>query len=129
MCLDGHEHRLSRAAARRLADALDDATSERQEFVHTTGEHRADGRYVVARRGVDSAGNAKTFDSFEELRRRYERLPPTFGAAAVDGAGVTGSRRHLVVRHLAEHPAFDCRLTRENPLTVEKTGGGRRDGT
>lgn len=127
VCLDGREHRLPRATARRLADALDAAATEHRRFVHTTGEHRTDGSYVVTRRAADSAGNAKTFDSFAALKRLYERLPERFGAEAVGGAGITGSRRHMLVRHLAEHPAFDCRLTGENPLIAVKTDGtGRR---
>jgi hypothetical protein len=39
----------------------------------------------------------------------------------VSRTGITGSRRHMLVRHFAEHPAFDCRITRRNPLTVEKS--------
>lgn len=120
MCLDDREHRLSRSAARRLADALGDAASGRREFAHTAGERRPDGTYVVTRRRATSAGNAKTFDSFERLCRLYDDLPASFDAEAVGGVGVTGSRRHMVVRHLAEHPAFDCHLTGQNPLTAEK---------
>ncbi|GAB7012804.1 hypothetical protein ACFQEQ_11190 [Halolamina salina] len=60
------------------------------------------------------------FDSFGELCELFESLPPEFGAEAVGDAGITGSRRHLIVRHFAEHPRFDCRLTGERPLRAEK---------
>jgi hypothetical protein len=30
----------------------------------------------------------------------------------------------MVVRHLAEHPAFDCSLASRQPLTVHKHDGG-----
>jgi hypothetical protein len=118
--IDGTQHRLSRDAARDLQAAIGDAMTERREFLHTSGEHREDGRYVVARRGADSAGNAKVFESFARLERLYERLPDEFAADDVSRTGITGSRRHMLVRHFAEHPAFDCRITRRNPLTVEK---------
>lgn len=29
----------------------------------------------------------------------------------------------MLVRHFAEHPAFDCEITSRNPLTVEKLDG------
>lgn len=81
---------------------------------------RADGSYVVERRGADSTGNRVRFASFDEFRARYADYPDRFAVADVEGDGVTGSRRHLVIRHVAEHPGFDCRLTCENPLTAEK---------
>jgi hypothetical protein len=118
--IDGTQHRLSRAAARELQTAIGDAMVERREFVHTSGEHREDGSYVVARRGADSAGNAKVFESFARIERLYERLPDEFAADDVSRTGITGSRRHMLVRHFAEHPAFDCRITQRNPLIVEK---------
>jgi fructose-1,6-bisphosphatase len=60
------------------------------------------------------------FDSFGALRALFESLPAEFGAEEVGDAGVTGSRRHMIVRHFAEHPRFDCRLTSERPLRAEK---------
>ncbi len=74
----------------------------------------------MRRRGADSAGNRKVFDSFAAVGRLYESLPDRFGASDVDHPSVSGSRRHLVVRHVAEHPAFDCELVCRRPLTVEK---------
>lgn len=120
--MDGSTHELSRHDARQLQEAVGDALVERREFFRTAGEHREDGSYVVARRGADSSGNAKVFDSFERLRRLYERLPHRFTADEVGRTGITGSRRHMLVRHFAEHPAFDCRIERRNPLTVAKNG-------
>lgn len=111
---------MSRSAARELQSAIGEAMTERREFFRTSGEHREDGSYVVARRGADSAGNAKVFDSFQRVRRLYDRLPAAFTAEAVGRTGITGSRRHMLVRHFAEHPAFDCEITSRNPLTVEK---------
>jgi hypothetical protein len=81
--------------------------------------YRPDGSYAVARRGGEPA---KVFDGLAELRALYRRLPDRFTASDVDGASVSGSRRQLLVRHLAEHPAFDCTLVRQNPLTAEKRG-------
>lgn len=127
LTIDGTQHRLSRAAARELRAAVGDALVERREFVHTAGEHRADGCYVVARRGADSAGNEKVFASFDRAVRLFERLPATFTAEDVGRTGLTGSRRHMLVRHYAEHPAFDCALIARNPLTVEKTAGEAAD--
>lgn len=121
--LDDRTCELSRDEAAELRTALSDALTRRREFLRTAGEYREDGRYVVTRRGADSPGNAKVFEGFDALRRLYERLPETFGAEAVGRTGVTGSRRHMLVRHLAEHPAFDCRIARRNPLEVRKTEG------
>nr|WP_276234298.1 hypothetical protein [Halosegnis sp. DT85] len=98
--------------------------TDRREFLRTTGEHRADGSYVVARRGADSAGNRKVFDSFARAERLFARLPDRFGAEDAARTGITGSRRHMLVRHFAEHPAFDCRLASRSPLVAEKTPGG-----
>ncbi|SFQ05405.1 MULTISPECIES: DUF7528 family protein [Halolamina] len=128
------EHRLSREAAGRLRDELTAALTGRREFVRTAGEHRPDGSYVVARANADSAGNAKQFRDFRALERLYDRLPRRFdavavGKAAVDGDGsVSGTRRHLLVRHFAEHPAFDCDLIAQQPLTARK-GGSASGGT
>ena len=85
--------------------------------------YREDGSYVVSRRGADSAGNAKVFESFEHLRRLYGRLPDEFAAEDVGRAAITGSRRHMLVRHFAEHPEFDCTIASRNPLAVEKCEG------
>jgi len=114
-------HELSREAARGLQDAIGDAMTRKREFLHTAGEHREDGKYVVSRRSADSAGNTKVFESFANLRRLFERLPAEFTADDVSRTGITGSRRHMLVRHFAEHPAFDCSITTRNPLTVRKT--------
>ncbi len=120
MTIDGETHQLSREAATALSDALDEAAVSTEEFFRTAGTHRADGSYVVSRRGADSAGNEKVFDSFDRLRRLYERLPEEFDAEAVGRTGITGSRRHMLVRHFAEHPAFDCTTTSQSPLRVIK---------
>lgn len=121
------ERRLSRQAATALRDELTAALAGRQEFVRTAGEHRADGSYVVSRRAADSAGHAKQFRDFRALETLYERLPDRFDAAAVgdaasndDELSVSGNRRHLLVRHVAEHPAFDCELVSQQPLTARK---------
>jgi hypothetical protein len=116
----GESFELSRSAATSLQDAVGDALTERREFFRTAATHREDGCYVVSRRGADSAGNEKVFGSFADARALFERLPREFGAAEVGRTGITGSRRHLLVRHFAEHPAFDCRITSQNPLTAVK---------
>jgi len=118
---DGTTHELSRGAARDIADIITDALSARREFLRTVGQHRADGGYVVARRGADSSGNRKAFDSFAALTWLHERLPKTFDDD-VDRTGINGSRRHMVVRHLAEQPAFECRTVSRNPLGVSRAG-------
>ncbi|WP_420028529.1 DUF7528 family protein [Halorussus lipolyticus] len=112
---------MTRDEAADLQDAVGDALTQRREFFRTAGIHREDGTYEVARRGADSAGNSKVFESFEALRRLFDRLPAEFSAEEVSRTGITGSRRHMLVRHFAEHPAFDCDITRRNPLTAEKT--------
>ncbi len=119
--LDGESRRLSRAEAAELRDALGAALTERTEFLRTAGEHREDGSYVVSRRGADSSGHRKVFDGFEHLRRLFERLPAEFTAEDVGRSGLTGGRRHMLVRHFAEHPAFECELVSRQPLTVRKT--------
>lgn len=113
-------HELNRREAASLRRALGETLTERREFVHTVGTHRPDGSYVVARRGADSTGHSKVFERFEVLWELYESLPEKFLASDVELSGVTGSRRHLVVRHLAEHPDFPCVLAARQPLTVEK---------
>ena len=132
LSLPDGERRLSRAAARRLRDELTAALAGWRRFARTAGEHREDGSYVVSRRAADSAGHQKRFRDFRALERLYERLPDQFDAAAVGdagGEGVSGTRRHLLVRHFAEHPAFDCELAAEQPLTAEKGGEERRPRT
>jgi hypothetical protein len=127
VAVDGETHRLDRATAQSLRDALTDALVGREEYLHTAGEHRADGSYVVERRAADSAGHRKVFERFGELRTLFAELPREFTATDVDEDTATGGRRHLLVRHLAEHPAFDCELAARQPLTARKTtpnGGG-----
>jgi len=68
------------------------------------------------------------FESFAALRRAYDRLPAEFTAANVEQTGVTGGRRHMLVHHFAEHPNFDCELTKRQPLTASKRDT-RRDET
>ncbi|WP_452176559.1 DUF7528 family protein [Halovivax cerinus] len=121
--VDGHELRLTESAARDLRRALDEALATERVLGRTIGTRRPDGRYVVERRGVTSTGNRKVFDSFDELRDRYESLPATFTAADLERPGLTGSRRHAVLWHLVEHPAFDCDLERKQPLTAKKRTG------
>jgi hypothetical protein len=119
----GTRHELDPETATALRAALGEALSRRRTFVHTVGRHRPDGTYVVERRGADSAGNSVVFDSFAALERLYDRLPATIDAEAVGrAASVTGSRRHLVVRHFAEHPAFDCAVDSRCPLRVTTAG-------
>jgi hypothetical protein len=124
LTLDGDAHRLDRETVRRLRDDLDEALTRRREFLHTAGVRREDGTYVVERRGADSAGHRKVFDDPADLRRLYDRLPERFTAADVTAAGVSGPRRHLLVRHVAEHPGFDCDLAARQPLTVQKDASG-----
>jgi hypothetical protein len=129
LTVEGCSCSLSRDDARQLQEAIGDALTERREFLRTAGEHRADGSYVVERRAADSAGNEKVFDSFEAVRRLYERLSGRFTAEDVERTGITGSRRHMLVRHFAEHPAFDCTITTRNPLAVEKADAAAGDET
>ncbi|WP_440006670.1 DUF7528 family protein [Halomicrococcus sp. SG-WS-1] len=120
MTIDDVEYELTRQEATALQDAVGDALTERREFFRTAGTHREDGSYEVSRRGADSSGNAKVFETFDGLRRLFERLPEEFTAEDVGRTGITGSRRHLLVRHFAEHPTFDCRIGSQNPLTAVK---------
>jgi hypothetical protein len=129
LTVDGRTHELSRADAASLQEALGSALTEKREFFRTAGEYREDGSYVVSRRGADSAGNAKVFESFDTLRRLFGRLPAKFAAEDVGRTGITGSRRHMVVRHFAEHPAFDCEIDRRNPLVARKTEAETETGT
>ncbi|XVH31074.1 DUF7528 family protein [Haloferacaceae archaeon DSL9] len=118
--LNGSTCKLSRAAAAELQTAIGAVLTEKQEFFRTAGEHRTDGSYVVSRRGADSAGNAKVFESFAALQRLYRRLPREFTADDIGRTGITGSRRHMLIRHLCEHPDFDCSISSRNPLTGTK---------
>ena len=120
LCLGSKTHTFDRDKAAELRDQLAETLAERHEFLRTTGEHREDGSYVVSRRGADSSGHRKVFERFEHLRRLYDRLPDAFTAEDVGRSGLTGGRRHMVVRHFVEHPAFDCELVSRQPLTVEK---------
>jgi len=121
VAFDGGQLRLTREQADDLRQALGEALTQRREFLRTAGEHREDGSYVVSRRGANSAGHRKVFDSFENLQRLYRRLPAEFTAETVGRTGLTGGRRHMLVWHLVEHPAFDCELVSRQPLTVRKT--------
>lgn len=126
--MDGGTVEVDRETADRLRSAIGEALAGRREFTRTVGEHRPDGSYVVSRRGADSPGNRAVFESFRGLRRLYERLPERADAGDVGTTartGVTGSRRHMVLRHLAEHPAFGCELTGRSPLVLEKRSGER----
>lgn len=118
--LSGDTHVLSAEAARALRAALDDALYRTEAFTHTVCEHRPDGSYVVARRRADSSGHRKVFDSFTELRELYDRLPCEFTAEDIGHTGLTGGRRHMLVRHLTEYPTFDCTLVCRQPLTAQK---------
>lgn len=118
--IDGVTHELPRDAAAALRDGVAEALTERREFFKTAGVHREDGSYVVERRNADSTGNASVFESFDELQRLFGRLPEVFGAEALTRAGITGSRRHMLVRHFIEHPDFDCELESRNPLQGRK---------
>lgn len=120
----GRTHEISRRAAASLRGILDEALTERREYVYTAGTHRADGAYVVSRRGADSAGHSKVFESFEAMAELYESLPSRFTAEDVVAPGVTDGRRHLLVRHFTEHPDFACGLVSRQPLTAEKRDEG-----
>jgi len=121
LTINGVSHELDREQARGLRDRIDDSLTQEREFLHTAGKHREDGKYVVSRRCAESTGNEKVFDNFDQLCRMFERLPAEFTAEQIGRTGITGSRRHMLVRHFAEHPGFDCTITRRNPLTVKKT--------
>jgi len=118
LSLDGESVVLSRDAAVELRAAVRNALTERQPFERTAGIHRADGSYLVERRAAATTGNSAVFDSFDDLRGVFDELPERFVAEDVDC--VTGSRRHMVVRHFAEHPAFPATLAARRPLACEK---------
>ncbi|WP_435156130.1 DUF7528 family protein [Haladaptatus sp. DFWS20] len=123
MAIDGQDYELSREAATELQDAVGDALTQHREFFRTAGTFREDGSYEVSRRGADSSGNAKVFRTFDAMVRLFDRLPDEFSAEEMGRTGITGSRRHLLVRHFAEHPDFPCRISSRNPLTAEKESG------
>jgi hypothetical protein len=116
----GDEFSLSRAAAAELRAAVGDALSRREAFCRTACERRADGAYVVERRNADATGNSVVFDDASDVRDVFDALPERFGADDVPDSVATGSRRHLLVRHFAEHPAFPCDLESRNPLAAVK---------
>jgi hypothetical protein len=118
--LGSDTHVLSHAEARRLRERLGDALVRRDEFYHMAGEHRPDGSHVVARRRADSSGHHRMFDSLRALERPWERLPERFTAEDLGVTGLSGGHRHMVLRHLVEHPAFDCELVSRQPLTALK---------
>lgn len=60
------------------------------------------------------------FDSVDDCVALYDRLPAEFTAEDVAVGGLSGGRRHMLVRHFAEHPAFDCDLVSRQPLTARK---------
>lgn len=122
MTVAGESYDLGRREADQLREALGRALTERREYLSTVGEYRDDGSYVVSRRGADSSGHRKVFESFETLTELYDRLPETFAAEEVGERGLTGGRRHILVHHFAEHPDFDCGLVSRQPLTARKEG-------
>ncbi|MFW5918705.1 MAG: DUF7528 family protein [Halanaeroarchaeum sp.] len=105
-----------------LQDALEAARTERRSFLYTVGEHRQDGSYVVERKGADSTGNAKVFDSYEILNRLADRLPEEVVAEDLSRVGLTGGRRHMVLWHLIENPQFPFELAKRQPLTARRVG-------
>ncbi len=111
---------LSRDAAADLQEAIGSALTEKREFFRTAGEYRRDGSYVVSRRGADSTGNAKVFASFDELRRLYDRLPERFTAEDIGRTGITGSRRHMILRHFGEHPGVRLPHRQSQPADGRK---------
>jgi hypothetical protein len=122
LTIAGERYDLSLSDARCLYTDFHDALTERHSFVHTTSVRHPDGRYVIERKRAASSGNRIAFDSIEALRRCFGDLSDTFGAADVECDGITGSRRHLLVRHFAESPDFKCELVCENPLQASKQG-------
>ncbi len=127
--LGGEEPVLTREESVQLRDGLTGALTERQEFLRTACEYREDGTYVIERRHADSSGHRKVFDSFKKLKRLFDRLPRKFTANVVGRSGLTGARRHLLIRHFVEHPRFECELVNRQPLTVEKSAVDESDET
>lgn len=118
--VDGTSFRLSRRTATALRSAIGTAVRERRSFLRTEGIHRADGQYEIRRRCADSSGNATVFQSFDTLVAAVDDLPTNIGAADVEPLGVSGSRRHMVVWHLLEHPSFEYELVSRNPLRIRR---------
>jgi len=124
LTVDGERVELAADDARDLREAIGEALADSEAFANTVGRRRPDGSYVVARRGADSTGNRVVFDDPDAVAALYDRLPERFGAEDVGAEGYTGSRRHLLVWHLAERPAHDCAVVSRNPLVVEKGADG-----
>lgn len=120
LTIAGERYTLPISVARHLYADLHDTLTERHQFVHTVSVQHPDGRYVIERRRAASTGNRIAFDSIEAIRECFVDLPDTFGATHVECDGITGSRRHLLVRHFAESPEFACGLVCENPLQAKK---------
>ncbi|MFB6254497.1 MAG: hypothetical protein ABEI06_07805 [Halobacteriaceae archaeon] len=112
---------LSREEVVEIKHTLEDAVTERDEFVHTIGTYHPDGAYTIKRRGATSAGNKKKFESFVRVRQIYDALPRKFDAEDIGKYGITGSRRHMVIWHYIEHPRFACQIQCRNPLTASKS--------
>lgn len=74
----------------------------------------------MERRGADSAGNSKVFESFDGLERLTERLPDEVTAEDLSRVGLTGGRRHMVLWHLVEHPSLPFDLASRQPLTARR---------
>ncbi|MFB6268866.1 MAG: hypothetical protein ABEH83_02920 [Halobacterium sp.] len=64
------------------------------------------------------------FDSFDALRRLFDRLPGEFTADDLSASGLTAGRRHMVLWHFVEHPGFACELASRQPLTARKLPAG-----
>lgn len=124
LTLSGNTHELSVEETRALRATLDEALSATRVFTHTVGEHRPDGRYVVERRRADSSGHRKVFDTYSAVRTLYDRLPDEFTVEEIAEPGLTGGRRHMLVHHFTEHPAFDCSLVSRQPLRARKHANG-----
>ena len=75
---------------------------------------------MIERKGADSAGNSKVFDSFEMLERLVDRLPDETVADDLSRVGLTGGRRHMVLWHLVENPQFPFELASRQPLTARR---------
>ncbi|WP_425607403.1 DUF7528 family protein [Halomontanus rarus] len=120
MTVDSETHELTLEQARQLRHGLGAALTRDDEFARTVGRYREDGRYVVERRGTNSAGHRKVFETFDACRACFDDLPETFSASDFEYPGVTGSRRHMLVWHFCEHPAFPCTLVSRQPLTGRK---------
>ncbi|MFB6198212.1 MAG: hypothetical protein ABEI52_08100, partial [Halobacteriaceae archaeon] len=74
----------------------------------------------ISRRGANSSGNATVFEP-GELDDLCDELPSKFDVEDIATAGITGSRRHMVIWHLVEHPERPFELVSRNPLVARKT--------